>query len=140
VKSIKPIARQKNLKLETVIPHVVKLWINEDEIWEAVFNIVDNAIKYTDDGGIVHITLNQFDQEVYITIEDNGIGLAAGDQEKIFERFYRVDKARDRQTGGTGLGLAIARQAVRNHGGDIDVESEEGKGSKFTIRLPYYEK
>ncbi|MBC7765269.1 MAG: HAMP domain-containing protein [Hyphomonadaceae bacterium] len=140
VKSIKPIARQKNLKLETVIPHVVKLWINEDEIWEAVFNIVDNAIKYTDDGGIVHITLNQFDQEVYITIEDNGIGLSAEEQEKIFERFYRVDKARDRQTGGTGLGLAIARQAVRNHGGDIDIESEEGKGSKFTIRLPYYEK
>jgi two-component system sensor histidine kinase SenX3 len=99
-------------------------------------NLVDNAIKYSEAGGIVLVEgMNQGD-EVVVTVTDHGIGIAERDQKRIFERFYRVDKARSRATGGTGLGLSIVRHIVLEHGGSIDVRSEEGIGSTFMVRLP----
>ncbi|MFZ9369015.1 MAG: sensor histidine kinase, partial [Ilumatobacteraceae bacterium] len=99
-------------------------------------NLVDNAIKYSEAGGVVLVEgMNQGD-EVVVTVTDHGIGIAERDQKRIFERFYRVDKARSRATGGTGLGLSIVRHIVLEHGGSIDVRSEEGTGSTFMVRLP----
>ncbi len=99
-------------------------------------NLVDNAIKYSEAGGVVLVESTMQGDEIVVSVTDHGIGIAEGDQRRIFERFYRVDKARSRATGGTGLGLSIVRHIVLEHGGSIDVRSEEGIGSTFLIRLP----
>lgn len=99
-------------------------------------NLVDNAIKYSEAGGVVSVESATQGDEILVTVTDHGIGIAERDQKRIFERFYRVDKARSRATGGTGLGLSIVRHIVLEHGGSIDVRSEEGIGSTFTVRLP----
>ena len=99
-------------------------------------NLVDNAIKYSEAGGVVLVEGVTQGEEIVVTVTDHGIGIAERDQKRIFERFYRVDKARSRATGGTGLGLSIVRHIVLEHGGSIDVRSEEGTGSTFMVRLP----
>ena len=99
-------------------------------------NLVDNAIKYSEIGGVVNVNSTVKDDEIVLSVTYYGIGIAERDQKRIFERFYRVDKARSRATGGTGLGLSIVRHIVLEHGGAIDVRSEEGVGSTFTVRLP----
>jgi hypothetical protein len=95
---------------------------NKDVLWQGIYNIVDNAIKYTDADGYVLVTLEQKGGKVIITIRDTGVGISSEEIDKIFERFYRVDKARARSTGGTGLGLAIALAAIKYHDGEIDVK------------------
>ncbi len=99
-------------------------------------NLVDNAIKYSEIGGVVNVSSTIKGDEIMVSVTDHGIGIAERDQKRIFERFYRVDKARSRATGGTGLGLSIVRHIVLEHGGAIDIRSEEGVGSTFTVRLP----
>ena len=99
-------------------------------------NLVDNAIKYSEIGGVVNVSSTIKGEEIMVSVTDHGIGIAERDQKRIFERFYRVDKARSRATGGTGLGLSIVRHIVLEHGGAIDIRSEEGVGSTFTVRLP----
>jgi two-component system sensor histidine kinase SenX3 len=99
-------------------------------------NLVDNAIKYSEIAGVVNVSSTIKGDEIMVSVTDHGIGIAERDQKRIFERFYRVDKARSRATGGTGLGLSIVRHIVLEHGGAIDVRSEEGVGSTFTVRLP----
>lgn len=99
-------------------------------------NLVDNAIKYSEAGGIVLVESMIQGDEIVVNVTDHGIGIAERDQKRIFERFYRVDKARSRATGGTGLGLSIVRHIVLEHGGSIDIRSEEGIGSTFMVRLP----
>ena len=99
-------------------------------------NLVDNAIKYSEIGGVVNVSSTIKGDEIMVSVTDHGIGIAERDQKRIFERFYRVDKARSRATGGTGLGLSIVRHIVLEHGGAIDVRSEEGVGSTFTVRFP----
>lgn len=99
-------------------------------------NLVDNAIKYSEAGGVVLVESSIHGDEVTVNVTDHGIGIADHDQKRVFERFYRVDKARSRATGGTGLGLSIVRHIVLEHGGSIDVRSEEGTGSTFMVRLP----
>jgi two-component system sensor histidine kinase SenX3 len=99
-------------------------------------NLVDNAIKYSEAGGVVLVASAIQADQIKVTVTDHGIGIAEKDKERIFERFYRVDKARSRATGGTGLGLSIVRHIVLEHGGSIDVHSEEGLGSTFTVYMP----
>jgi len=99
-------------------------------------NLLDNAIKYNRPGGRVDITAVQGDGELMITFSDTGIGIPVKDQKKIFERFYRVDRARSRETGGTGLGLSIVKHTAELHGGTVTVKSSEGQGAAFTISLP----
>ena len=111
--------------------------LDYDRIYEALYNIVDNAVKYTPNGGFVHIDLKNESGFARIDIEDNGPGIPEGEQDKIFERFYRLDDSRARDTGGTGLGLAIAKEAIIMHNGSIEVNNSEQCGSIFTIRLPY---
>lgn len=111
--------------------------VDRDSITEAIYNIADNSIKYTENGGSVKMEIMRDLGHILIRITDSGIGIPKEEIQKIFDRFYRVDKARARDTGGTGLGLSIALDAVKLHGGYIEVSSEEEKGSIFTIVLPY---
>jgi two-component system sensor histidine kinase SenX3 len=112
--------------------------INGDyfQLVSAVSNLVDNAVKYSNEGGEVFVTTSSDDENVELTVQDKGIGIPMASLERIFERFYRVDRARSRGTGGTGLGLAIVRHVVTNHGGEVNVRSREGEGSTFLLRFP----
>jgi signal transduction histidine kinase len=101
-----------------------------------VRNLVDNAIRYTKPGGRVHVDVRAEDDVVVFVVSDTGIGIPTRDLDRVFERFYRVDRARSRETGGTGLGLSIVRHVIENHGGTIRVESELGRGTRFEVRLP----
>ncbi len=105
---------------------------------QAITNLLDNALKYTDPGGHVWLSLASSGDRVYVAVRDTGIGIPSKHLSRIFERFYRVDKGRCRKRGGTGLGLAIVKHIVEKHQGKIDVESEYGEGSCFTITLPAY--
>jgi two-component system sensor histidine kinase SenX3 len=104
-----------------------------------VSNLIDNAVKYSNRGGTVRVFAAADDRSVDISVADQGVGIPARDIDRIFERFYRVDRARSRETGGTGLGLAIVRHIATNHGGDVAVRSREGEGSTFTLRIPIQE-
>lgn len=115
------------------------LWveIDTDKFAQVIDNIMNNAIKYSPDGGVITIKLRQERQQIILSIADQGLGIPREDLSKIFDRFYRVDKARSREQGGTGLGLAIAKEIVEEHHGKIWANSSEGKGSIFYIALPY---
>ena len=106
------------------------------QLVSAVFNLLENAVKYSDDGSRVEVQAVGGDGWVEVAVADRGMGIPTRDLERVFERFYRVDRARSRQTGGTGLGLAIVRHVATNHGGEVRVTSREGEGSTFTLRLP----
>jgi signal transduction histidine kinase len=101
-----------------------------------VRNLLDNAIQYTSEGGEIEVSIARQDGEAVLAVRDTGIGIPSRDRERIFERFYRVDRARSRETGGTGLGLSIVKHVAENHGGSVSVDSELGRGSTFTVRLP----
>jgi two-component system sensor histidine kinase SenX3 len=109
---------------------------DRSQLVSALDNLVSNAIKYSGSGTTVIVDTRATTELVSISVIDQGIGIAAKDHQRIFERFYRVDKARSRSTGGSGLGLSIVRHVVSNHGGTVSVASEEGRGSTFTIVLP----
>lgn len=108
----------------------------EDHIYRAVLNLIDNALNYTDSGGKVTVTCGRTGDGVQITVSDTGIGISKEHLPRLFERFYRIDKARSRDLGGTGLGLAIVKHVMNIHNGSVSVKSEEGKGSKFTLVFP----
>jgi two-component system sensor histidine kinase SenX3 len=105
------------------------------QLVSALVNLLDNAVKYSDGGSVV-VRARTDGPVVKIEVDDSGIGIPARDLDRVFERFYRVDQARSRQTGGTGLGLSIVRHVVDNHEGEVLVESRPGRGSTFTLRLP----
>ncbi|MGT2924351.1 cell wall metabolism sensor histidine kinase VicK [Streptococcus caviae] len=111
--------------------------IDTDKMTQVVDNILNNAIKYSPDGGKITVSMKTTDTQVILSISDQGLGIPKKDLPLIFDRFYRVDKARSRAQGGSGLGLAIAKEIVKQHNGFIWANSEEGKGSTFTIVLPY---
>lgn len=106
------------------------------QLVSAIGNLVENAVKYSEPGGQVQVRTRLVDGRVEIAVIDQGVGIPQRDLDRIFERFYRVDRARSRATGGTGLGLSIVRHVAQNHGGEVDVVSAEGEGSTFTLRLP----
>lgn len=135
-KALKPLAESKNIELEYEADIGIFSRIEKDRLWEAFYNILDNSIKYTKEGGHVKMTVEREGNCAVVTISDTGIGIDSEEVYKIFDRFYRVDKARARETGGTGLGLSIALTAVELHGGNIQVESDIGIGSRFKIIIP----
>ena len=105
---------------------------------ELITNLVDNAIKYNKKDGNVEITVKARGGEVLLRIKDNGIGIPQGDIARIFERFYRVDKSRSRQTGGTGLGLSIVKHIIENYGGSYNIDSTLGKGTDIKVKFPIH--
>jgi two-component system, OmpR family, sensor histidine kinase SenX3 len=109
---------------------------DETQLTSMFTNLVDNAVKYTPPGGRVEVVGGSEGSEIVVSIADTGIGIAEGKIPRIFERFYRVDKARSKATGGTGLGLSIVRHVAENHGGRVTVESTPNEGSTFTVSLP----
>jgi len=112
------------------------VWGDESMLVTAVHNLIANAIQYSPDGTRVGIGIVHRDGAIEIAVTDQGVGIPEAERERVFERFFRLDNARSRQTGGTGLGLAIVKHVVQNHGGDVRVWSQQGHGSTFTIRLP----
>ena len=111
--------------------------IDTDKMTQVIDNIINNAIKYSPDGGKITVSMKTTDDQMILSIKDQGLGIPKQDLPKIFDRFYRVDRARSRAQGGTGLGLAIAKEIIKQHNGFIWAKSEYGKGSTFTIVLPY---
>ena len=127
--------RSIDIKLEEPSPPVAVLG-DRRQLTSAMYNLLENAVKFSYDGGVVQFSGRTEDGEVIVTVHDKGSGIPARDLERIFERFYRVDHGRSRSTGGTGLGLSIVRHVAQNHRGTVHVESREGEGSTFTLRLP----
>ena len=131
-----PVAERRGQRLESRITPGIRMTGDGTKLNQILYNLIDNGLKYTQDGGTVRVTLDDAGENLIWRVKDNGVGIPKEDQEHIFERFYRVDKARSRETGGTGLGLSIVRQLVSLHGGTITVASEPGQGSCFTVTLP----
>jgi len=134
---MEPRMKGKGLNLTVNIPdYPVEVSGNQNQLKEVFFNLLENALNYTPSGGSVSLTLLPRQEETLVEVADTGIGIPAEEQEKIFERFYRVDKARSRDQGGTGLGLAIVKEIVASFGGMVWVESAEGQGSRFYVAFP----
>ncbi|MDP2892729.1 MAG: ATP-binding protein [Bacillota bacterium] len=136
VKNLYPIAENKGVAVSADLPDELYLVGNEIKLYQAVSNLVDNSIKYTPEGGHVDVSLESRGQFAVLKVSDTGVGIPKEDLPHIFERFYRVDKARSRETGGTGLGLSIAKEITAMHRGMLTVKSEPGKGTTFTLELP----
>ncbi|MEO5842830.1 MAG: ATP-binding protein [Acidimicrobiales bacterium] len=137
VDRVHPAADKHHISIRVApIEPLVALIGDRRQLTSALFNLLDNAIKYSEPGSTVQVRVANTNDEVSLVVQDHGIGIPAKDLDRIFERFYRVDQARSRETGGTGLGLSIVRHVVRNHGGEVTVISREGEGSTFTLILP----
>ncbi len=131
-----PKAEQKQIRLEMFCSGDLKAAIDPFLIEQAVINLIDNAIRYSDEGKAIKVTAEPVGFEIHIRVSDEGIGIAEKQLARIFERFYRVDKARSRELGGTGLGLSIVKHISIAHRGHVEVQSQVGRGSTFTIHLP----
>lgn len=133
--SIGPEAEAEGIALEREVGPA-EIVGNRNDVGLAIRNLLTNAVRYSERGGVVSVVLAAEAGEVVLTVEDSGIGIPASEQDRVFERFYRVDGARSRATGGTGLGLSIVRHVMLNHGGTATVDSTPGVGSTFTLRFP----
>ena len=146
VSMIKPIADKKKHRLVSVVaPTLPAMAGDEDRLVQVLTNLLDNAVKYTPENGTISVAAHLMPEPrggvasspmIELTVADTGIGIPEQDRPRIFERFYRVDKARSREMGGTGLGLAIVKHIVEGHGGKVWVEANEPHGSRFVVRLP----
>jgi two-component system phosphate regulon sensor histidine kinase PhoR len=138
VAKIEPIASRKGVSLELNIPTDMIAHADKDAIWQILVNLIDNAVAYTPSEGTVTVSAaRQNGKIIAISVADTGIGIPPADISRVFERFYRVDKARSRASGGTGLGLSIVKHLVEAHGGKVSVTSEVGKGSNFIFTIPH---
>ena len=134
-----PLADRTEIQLTASLDRGCYVLSMEDDAYQIIFNLVENGIKYNHAGGSVHVTVRHTQDEAELLVEDTGMGIPQDAIEHIFERFYRVDKARSRQAGGSGLGLSIVHELVERNFGTIEVSSKEGEGTKFTVRMPYFE-
>ena len=131
------LAEMRGIRIATLeVPPTLRVKGDIRQLVSALGNLVENGVKYSEPGGSVQIRVLADGNWIELMVADNGIGIPAGDHDRIFERFYRVDKARSRDTGGTGLGLSIVRHVATNHGGEVLVSSQEGEGSTFVLRIP----
>lgn len=136
LKRLRPLATKRNIEIVFESFRLVSAEIDEVKLSLAISNLIENAIKYNKDNGWIRVSLNADHKYFFVKVADSGVGIPEDCQDQIFERFYRVDKARSRETGGTGLGLSITRNAILMHKGAIKVYSKEGEGTTFTIRIP----
>lgn len=131
-----PLAKKRGQEIETKISDECEMFADPDKLSQVCYNIIENAIKYTPDGGKISVSLKKSGRDAMLEISDTGVGIPEEDLPHVFDRFYRVDKARSRDTGGTGLGLSIVQQIVRLHAGSVTVRSQQGKGTTFIVQLP----
>ena len=136
VARLAPLAKKRGQTIKTDIADSCEMFADPGKLAQVCYNIVENASKYTPDGGTISVSLRRMGRDAVLEIADTGVGIPKEDLPHVFDRFYRVDKARSRDTGGTGLGLSIVQQIVRLHAGSVTVNSEVGKGTTFTVQLP----
>ena len=136
VKMLRPVADEKDVSIVTVCSDGAAAAATPGEIHQILYNLMENAVKYNRRGGFVRVSVDMGEETPTITVEDNGIGIPAEDLPRVFERFYRVDKARSRAAGGTGLGLSIVRDTVSRRGGVVRAEGAPGGGTRFIVTLP----
>ena len=130
--------KEQNVTFKRKLPnHAIFIEVDEDKMTQVLYNIISNALKYSPEGGQVTFSIKEEESRIIVSVKDQGVGIPKENIGKIFDRFYRVDKARTRKLGGTGLGLAIAKEMVNAHGGSIWASSEEGKGTTIAFSLPY---
>ena len=129
-------AKKKGIEIKSELPHGLEMIADRSKIEQVLTNLINNAIKYNKEKGFARIYSEQLSDKIKIVVEDSGSGIPAKDIPRIFERFYRVDKARSRELGGTGLGLSIVKHIIELHSGTVGVESTEGLGSKFWFTIP----
>ena len=139
VKMLQGIALQNNIAIHTDLSRDSTILIPEDDLYQIAFNLTENGLKYNTPGGTLTICLGISGENATITFTDTGVGIPEESLSHIFERFYRVDKARSRKSGGSGLGLAIVRSIVERNRGEILVKSQPGKGSRFTVSFPVFD-
>ena len=120
----------------TAEENIPQITADRERIEQVIVNVLSNSVKYTPVGGKIDVSVRAAEDRISFCVKDNGIGIPEEDQERIFERFYRVEKSRTSEMGGTGLGLAIARELIEAHGGKIQIESQLGKGTAVTVTLP----
>ncbi len=135
---LRPLANAGQIELNCELQHGCTVLANPDDLYQIVFNLIENAIKYNYPGGQVLVTLQRQEKEILLQVEDTGVGIPEEDLDRIFDRFYRVDKARSRAAGGTGLGLSIVRSMAQQYGGSVNAERNQPKGSRFQVRLPFF--
>lgn len=136
---LQPIADQKNQQIQLTLSDPCDIYADKSKLNQVIYNLMENAVKYTQSGGLIRVSLSRQGRDAHLVVTDNGPGIPKENLPHIFDRFYRVDKARSREKGGTGLGLSIVHQLVLLHGGAIRVESEEGKGASFIVDLPLHQ-
>ena len=136
---LQPIAHQKGQQIILTLSDPCDIYADKSKLNQVIYNLMENAVKYTQNGGVIKVNLQRQGRDARFTVTDNGPGIPKENLPHIFDRFYRVDKARSREKGGTGLGLSIVHQLVLLHGGSISVESEEGKGATFIVELPLHQ-
>ena len=136
IKRLQPMADAKYISLQWDASKEIHAEADEMKLSLAISNLVDNAVKYTPEEGTVKVSLDADHQNVFISVADTGIGIPEDEVNRIFERFYRVDKTRDRETGGTGLGLSITHSTIMMHKGSIKVNSKEEEGTTILVRIP----
>ena len=136
VKRLQPLAKKRGQEISVEITDPCEMFADPGKLAQVCYNIIENAIKYTPDGGKITVRLRRMGRDAVLDISDTGVGIPEEDLAHVFDRFYRVDKARSRDTGGTGLGLSIVQQIVRLHAGSVTVQSKRGEGTTFTVQLP----
>ncbi|MBQ6951130.1 MAG: HAMP domain-containing protein [Clostridia bacterium] len=136
---LQPIADQKGQQISLTLSDPCDIYADKSKLNQVIYNLMENAVKYTQSGGQIKVSLVRQGRDAIFTVSDNGPGIPKENLPHVFDRFYRVDKARSREKGGTGLGLSIVHQLVLLHGGAIRVESEEGKGASFIVELPLHQ-
>lgn len=136
---LEPVAQQSGISIHLDLEQDSSILVQEDDLYQIVFNLMENGIKYNRSGGQLTVTLSRQDEDALLSVRDTGIGIPEESLSHIFERFYRVDKARSRATGGSGLGLAIVKAIVRRNRGEISVTSVSGEGTCFTVSFPIFD-
>ena len=135
---LQPLAAQSEVSISLALAEACMVPCGEDDLYQIVFNLMENAVKYNLPGGTVAVSLDATEEGCVLKVEDSGVGVPEEETSKIFDRFYRVDKARSRAAGGTGLGLSIVRDTVRRHGGWVTARPRNPEGSLFTVGFPRY--
>jgi two-component system phosphate regulon sensor histidine kinase PhoR len=136
VSSLSAVAASRKIEVRNAVAPEAEVFADPHRLMQMLTNLIDNAIKFNREGGAVSVTFTAGDRD-RIIVTDSGEGIPSHHVDRLFERFYRVDRARSRELGGTGLGLAIVKHLARSHGGEVTVRSQFGEGSEFTIELPH---